>query len=722
MEQVFRFNRMDTSGSHTPRHGLPKVDLPKTLITESGAASSSSELLSVGQVISDRYKVVSVIGHGGMGAVYKVEQIFLRRMFALKTLHGQAYTEVSMRRFHKEAQAASKLNHPNLVKAHDFGVLENQHPFFVMDLVEGQNLSQYTRKVGTLSVVEVLDIFIPVCFGMNYAHEQGVIHRDIKPGNIMLAVSPKEPSGYTPKVVDFGIAKMSENEDGHSMTLTRTGEVFGTPLYMSPEQCTGVKVDHRSDIYSLGCVIYETLTGAPPFHGDTALNLMMKHQTTLPSSLKEASMGGEFPSELEAIIAKTLMKDPNARYQSFLDLALDLANFKQKMAEDQRRSKPTNAFAKTVKDIPLLSQPEVREKKKQPPYLAVAACAACLAVGLGLGYLLAGKQKPAEVAKVPDVQVSESAKRNYEEALNAGHARYLTVEDENRRPVQVYKFPTSFDIGTFNFSLPRTQGDNSRPAQGTVRVPLQADTYLQVPASRLFSYPHLLKGFHSGDLRHLHIANDSSGKFEDIGFVFDTSLAHAGEIKGLTEIFVFGTPTSDKGMSFIKDLPLLESLDVSDTKVTAASIHSLKNFRGLRLLGLKGVAGAKTLLPKLLACKRLEVLNLADTQMDDNDLKVLSKVPNLVYLTVDQNPKITNEGIKPLKNFTMLSIAATGVTPAVRETLKQMPYLRSLTISKENWPAKDVQQLISELPNVNVRVKKLDSNNHLTDWDWRREL
>ncbi|HNB25194.1 MAG TPA: serine/threonine-protein kinase, partial [Candidatus Melainabacteria bacterium] len=177
---------MESSGSPTPRHGLPKVDLPKTLITESGAASPNNELVEVGQVISDRYKVVSVIGHGGMGAVYKVEQIFLRRMFALKTLHGQAFTEVAMRRFHKEAQAASKLNHPNLVKAHDFGVLENHQPFFVMDLVEGQNLSQYARKVGTLSIDEVLNIFIPVCFGLNYAHEQGVIHRDIKPGNIML--------------------------------------------------------------------------------------------------------------------------------------------------------------------------------------------------------------------------------------------------------------------------------------------------------------------------------------------------------------------------------------------------------------------------------------------------------------------------------------------------------------------------------------------------------
>lgn len=713
---------MESSGSPTPRHGLPKVDLPKTLITESGAASPNNELVEVGQVISDRYKVVSVIGHGGMGAVYKVEQIFLRRMFALKTLHGQAFTEVAMRRFHKEAQAASKLNHPNLVKAHDFGVLENHQPFFVMDLVEGQNLSQYARKVGTLSIDEVLNIFIPVCFGLNYAHEQGVIHRDIKPGNIMLAFSPKEPGGYTPKVVDFGIAKMAENEDADSMTLTRTGEVFGTPLYMSPEQCTGVKVDHRSDIYSLGCVMYETLTGAPPFHGDTALNLMMKHQTAMPASLKEASLGREFPDALEAIIGKTLIKDPNSRYQSFLDLALDLANFKQQLSETSAVKKNSNATIRTVKDIPALQMPAAKEKVKKTPYYIVAACAGCLIVGGLFGWMIAGKQKPVEVEKKAENPLSDSLKVKYEEALNVGNERYLTLENASSDPVQIYKFPKSFDVGVFKFTHPTVRNDNSIAAQFDVRVPLQADTYLKVPASRLYSYPHLLKGFHSGDLGHLHITNDLSSKLEDVGFVFDTSLAHVAELKSLKEIFVFGTPTTDKGLAFIKDLPQLDSIDVSETKVTAASIQTLKNFPEMRILGLKGVAGAKTLIPKMTTSKRLEILNLADTGLDDSDMNQLSKINNLHFLTVDSNPKISNEGIKPFKNLIVLNVAATGITPAAKETLKAMPNLRVLTISKENWPASEVQKLIAELPNLDVETKKLDSNKRLTNWNWQQEL
>ncbi|MCC7527265.1 MAG: protein kinase [Candidatus Melainabacteria bacterium] len=713
---------MDTSGSHTPRFGLPKVELPKTLLTESGVNGSNSELLNVGQVISERYKVLSVLGHGGMGAVYRVEQIFLRQMFALKTLHGQAFTDVALRRFHKEAQAASRLSHPNLVKAHDFGVLENHQPFFVMDLVEGQNLSEYSRKVGILSVEEVLNIFIPVCFGLGYAHEQGVIHRDIKPGNIMLAKSLNDPTGYTPKVVDFGIAKMTEGEDGHSLTLTRTGEVFGTPLYMSPEQCMGVKVDHRSDVYSLGCVMYEALTGAPPFHGDTALNLMMKHQTAMPATMKEASLGREFPDQLEAIIAKSLIKDPDTRYQNFFDLARDLATLKQELAEVSPKKTPSRAHSRTVKDIPIFVAPQVREKKSKAGFLVAALCVGSFVGGACLGLNLPARQKPAVQESTQSAQVSDSAIKNYDEALSVGHARYMRVDGGGAQPMQVYKFPDAFDIGVFKYTHPMVKIDNSRVAQGSISVPFEADTYLRVPASRLYSYPHLLRGFRAGDLQHLHIVEDAAVKVEDLGFVYDASLSCCTDLTGLKEVFLFGTKTTDKGLNFIKDLPSLESLDVSDSNVTNSGVRSLKNFPEMTYLGLKNVAGAKHLIDRMVLSKRLKVLNLAEDDLDDSDVKRLARIEQLQFLTVDSNPKVTNEGLKPFKNLIALSIAATGVTPQVARTLKQMPNLRVLTISKDKWTARDVQRLVADLPNLTLETKKLDSNNRLTNWNWREEL
>jgi hypothetical protein len=298
----------------------------------------------------------------------------------------------------------------------------------------------------------------------------------------------------------------------------------------------------------------------------------------------------------------------------------------------------------------------------------------------------------------------------------------MTIEGGSSQPVQIYKFPESFDIGVFRYIHPMVRVDNSRPAQGSITVPFEAETYLKVPSSRLFSYPHMLRGFQAGDLQHLHILVDKSDKVEDIGFVYDTGLAHCANINGLKEIFLFGTKTSDKGINFIKDLPNLDSIDVSDTKVTSAGIQSLKNFPDMSFLGLKNVAGVKTLIGKLAASKRLRILNLAQNDLDDNDMKQLSKISQLEMLAVDSNPKISDQGIKPFKNLIALSIAATGVTPQAAEILKQMPRLRVLTISKEKWTAQDVQKLSLDLPNLTIEARKLDSNNRLTNWNWREEL
>ncbi|MGH7490617.1 MAG: serine/threonine protein kinase, partial [bacterium] len=157
-----------------------------------------------------------------------------------------------------------------------------------------------------------LEIFVPICEGLAHAHAHGVIHRDLKPGNIVVTENSGE---YVPKIVDFGIAKFDTGES-EAEALTRTGEIFGTPFYMSPEQCMGETVDQRSDIYSVGCVLFETLTGTPPFPGQTALETMMRHRVDTPPTLKEASLGVAFPEKLEQLVRKTLEKNPDNRYQN----------------------------------------------------------------------------------------------------------------------------------------------------------------------------------------------------------------------------------------------------------------------------------------------------------------------------------------------------------------------------------------------------------------------
>lgn len=298
-------------------------DFEQTIVQESSA--SAADGFELGQIVGGKYKIVSLLGRGGIGSVHKVEQVFLGQSFALKTLNSQTASDQLIRRFQNEARAASSLSHANLVKVIDFGLLEGQRPYLVMDLVEGLTLSEFLKQNGPLNLEQAVGCFTQVCLGLSYAHDQGIIHRDIKPSNVMIFSSlPFGAEGFV-KVVDFGIAKIAYAEDGEAQSLTTTGEVFGSPLYMSPEQCSGLAVDHRTDIYSLGCVLFEALTGTTPFVGPNALSTMMLHQQERVPTLKEASLGKDFSPELEQIVGKLLEKAPADRYQNLGVVANDLS-------------------------------------------------------------------------------------------------------------------------------------------------------------------------------------------------------------------------------------------------------------------------------------------------------------------------------------------------------------------------------------------------------------
>jgi serine/threonine protein kinase len=182
-----------------------------------------------------------------MGLVYRVNQIFLNKEFALKTIDKHFMSEIAVRRFQQEARTAFSLEHPSIIAVNDFGVLDDQSPFLVMDLVRGETLGERLKRTGPLTLEEAIPIFVQVCFGLAYAHECDVVHRDIKPNNIMLLKGMPLGSEGSVKIVDFGIAKFTQHEGGEMQALTRTGEIFGSPLYMSPEQCSGGRVDHRAD-------------------------------------------------------------------------------------------------------------------------------------------------------------------------------------------------------------------------------------------------------------------------------------------------------------------------------------------------------------------------------------------------------------------------------------------------------------------------------------------
>jgi tetratricopeptide (TPR) repeat protein/tRNA A-37 threonylcarbamoyl transferase component Bud32 len=276
----------------------------------------------IGQVIANRYLIVDLLGCGGMGMVYKATHQLMKRTVAIKILHQHLGSDIiTVKRFQQEAQAVSSLNHPNIIAVHDFGVCD-AGPYLCMDYLNGVNLADVIAKEGFIAADRCLNIFTQACDALAHAHSKGIIHRDLKPSNIMLIETENEPDFV--KLVDFGIAKILPQEGEQLQKLTQTGEVFGSPVYMSPEQVMGQAMDARSDIYSLGCLMYEALVGRPPLLGDNMLETMYKHLHDTPQPLKIGKTNAIKVERLEAVVSTALLKEPSQRYQSMDEIRQDL--------------------------------------------------------------------------------------------------------------------------------------------------------------------------------------------------------------------------------------------------------------------------------------------------------------------------------------------------------------------------------------------------------------
>jgi len=269
----------------------------------------------IGAVFGDRYEIIARIGQGGMGTVFKARHRFMDRSVAIKTVHSDLISDPrNMQRFQQEARAASALSHVNIVTVYDFGLSSANVPFLVMDYLQGDSLGDLIEQRGFVEAQRAIPIFIQICRALAHAHKRGILHRDLKPSNII--VIQTDEAKDVVKLVDFGIAKLLPRPERVLPRLTQTGEVFGSPYYMSPEQCMGQALDARSDIYSLGCLMYETLSGKPPIRGPNILATVFAHVNEAPVSISSMNPDVYVPSQLERAILTTLAKDPASRYQS----------------------------------------------------------------------------------------------------------------------------------------------------------------------------------------------------------------------------------------------------------------------------------------------------------------------------------------------------------------------------------------------------------------------
>lgn len=309
---------------------------------KSATTGADDVSLKPGAIIDGRYELVERLGTGGFGTVFRAKHLQLDRPVAVKVLHPRFVEDPeAVKRFQQEAQAVSLLDHPNVIRVFSFGLADGI-PYMATELLSGKSLFDLVQQNGRLQPVRAIPIFLQICQGLKHAHDCGILHRDLKPGNVMLI----EHAGNSEfaKVLDFGFAKVSSTSGINMQNLTQTGTVVGDPLYMSPEQCRAQPLDVRSDIYSMGCLMYEALAGEPPFNADNAVSIMYKRLIDDPEPFAEknkAITGG-----LEDIVLRALEREPDARFQSVQELSdalsseLDAINSgTAKRASDKPRKK-----------------------------------------------------------------------------------------------------------------------------------------------------------------------------------------------------------------------------------------------------------------------------------------------------------------------------------------------------------------------------------------------
>ena len=351
------------------------------------------------QRLSDRYELGEIIGVGGMAEVHLARDLRLHRDVAVKVLRADLARDPNFyQRFKREAKNAAALNHPAIVAVHDTGETETPQgllAYIVMEFVDGVTLRDIVRTDGPIEPRRAIEIIADACQALNYSHQKGIVHRDVKPANIMIS-----KSGAV-KVMDFGIAR-AVADAGHSLTQTET--VIGTAQYLSPEQAHGEPVDARYDVYSLGCVLYEILTGEPPFVGDTPLAVVYQHVRKAPTP-PSARQAGISP-EVDAVVLKALAKKPEQRYQTAADMRTDLIRVHSGQApeaapaptdvETTLPSSPTSGKPHHTEPLPVLSDDEPRRPVRR--WLAIGALLAVLALVATIAITTFGGRE-----QVPDV-------------------------------------------------------------------------------------------------------------------------------------------------------------------------------------------------------------------------------------------------------------------------------------------------------------------------------
>lgn len=659
-----------------------------------------------GTIFKGHYEFVDIVGEGGMSVVYKARDKILGRTVAIKLMHAHvASSSKQILRFQQEAKAASLLSHPNIISVHEFGTLEDGQPFLIMDYAEGRSLAEIVASRGRLPIVRALGIFVQVCDGLSHAHRKNVIHRDLKPSNIMLCRGDRGEDQA--KVVDFGIAKIVR-ADADKRGLTQTGEVFGSPPYMSPEQCAGWPMNNRSDIYSMGCLMFEALTGKPPFTGDSLVETVYKHMhETAPPLVADDE---KFPEMLQVIVAKALAKEPGDRYETMEKLRADLVHVLDDLEGRANESKYICADA-------------AQGGRLRIPWFVFAGAALVVLAAVFAGLSLPG-DRPLDGSKVSLESVvahsgphdSLLSNKSPTWSFDDNDLKKLIKTDPNMTVLIREDKPLTDEgcqeIGRLKY-LSQINLKDTGITNATMKKLGQVSTLKSVNVAGTNVSDEGLRSLVGLNLKQLNVANTG---------ITGAGVPLIATFKDLEVLDVSGLSLADADLALLAQLPALRDLTISGNHITGSGFARFKHLQRIvansnpigdeavslvtKLCDLTEVDLSDTLITEhggvfLAGEQNLSSVKLNRTMIGDQTAKALVKLPNLKVLSLDET-KVTRAMIPALvtsKTIWWLSLNKDRLDDSCAAQIGTMNQLERLNVGGSQIGDAGVAKL-ANLPNL----------------------
>lgn len=693
-------------------------------------------------IVGESYRLKMLIGEGGMGNVYRAEHIVIGREYALKMLAPDKITQDNWNRFQAEGKAIARLDHPHIVKIYNMGLDKTGFPYYVMDLLEGKSLQDALREKPALQFEDLISIFIQIANALSYAHSKGIIHRDIKPSNIMLLDKPlgrsSEPNAM---LVDFGIAKLVTLDAREAQKLTSTGQIYGTPLYMSPEQAIGSQIDARSDIYSFGCALFEALTGKPPFKGPSATETVLMHLNEQPPTLLAAS-GIEYGEDLEALIAKLLQKDRDHRYQSMAQVELDLRRILQNKPVATTK---TSLGFKTSGPENIEYEPEKKLARKR---VVILTSLALLIAGGFTALFMNSINSIVTTSSVPQTPANKeetniSNKSEYEEfsekaPLSDREKKVLryqeefmasgqTIDSESKGKDRIFHFPEKFSLGTLCYpsNLLLLDAPNERQlrvtARGNLTMPAANPPLLLIDATKdrtIFTAPAVLKQIGKNEFKGLQLGTVSdlgvpvSG--EDPAAMMESTgeaLSCAAEWPQLNYVELHGLLPNEKALLALEKMPALTQLVLTCKDFSAKNLikgNLLTRLEHIKLDRLTDIDDALLVLQK---SNKLHNVCLHNCAFSNQALMGLSNAPNIFFLEF-KGIRLNSERVaivRRIKNLKGLTYAkCPGMNDSLLPVLRQLPPNIVITIQGIESGSEKIKSWAKERQNVCIIGHELD--------------